>query len=126
MAADAVDAAVGAIGSSRTRDVPLVGAAPRAAIDRLEAPRRLVARYGTEALRLAAMAELDPELAITVGNGVTAAEVVWAVRHEGALDADDVLDRRTRIGLVPADRSAAEAAVTDLVARSLDGVRSRA
>jgi glycerol-3-phosphate dehydrogenase len=29
------------------------------------------------------------------------------VRHEGALDVDDLLDRRTRIGLVPADRAAA-------------------
>jgi glycerol-3-phosphate dehydrogenase len=83
-----------------------------------------VARYGTEAPRLTAMAELDPELAAQVGRGVTAAEVVWAVRHEGALDADDVLDRRTRIGLVPADRAAAQPAVADLVARSLDGVRS--
>jgi glycerol-3-phosphate dehydrogenase len=32
------------------------------------------------------------------------------VTHEGALDVDDLLDRRTRIGLVPADRSAAETA----------------
>jgi glycerol-3-phosphate dehydrogenase len=38
---------------------------------------------------------------------VTEAELVWAVRHEGALDEDDLLDRRTRIGLVPADRAAA-------------------
>lgn len=35
---------------------------------------------------------------------VTEAEVMWAYEHEGALDADDVLDRRTRIGLVQADR----------------------
>ena len=38
---------------------------------------------------------------------MTVGELVWAVRHEGALDADDLLDRRTRIGLVPADRAAA-------------------
>jgi glycerol-3-phosphate dehydrogenase len=128
MAADAVDAAVRAAdlpaGPARTRDVPLVGAVARAALDRLEAPRRLVARYGAEAPRLTAMAELDPELAAQVGRGITAAEVVWAVRHEGALDADDVLDRRTRIGLVPADRAAAQPAVADLVARFLDGVPS--
>jgi len=127
MAADAVDAALAAsgiaAGPSRTRAVPLVGAAPRTTLDSLEAPHRLVARYGTEALRLAAMAELDPSLAAIVGCGVTAAEVVWAVRHEGALDAADVLDRRTRIGLVADDRATAEPAVTDLVALALDGVR---
>jgi glycerol-3-phosphate dehydrogenase len=32
---------------------------------------------------------------------------VWAVRHEGALTEDDLLDRRTRIGLVAGDRAAA-------------------
>ena len=38
------------------------------------------------------------------------AELLWGVTHEGALDVDDLLDRRTRIGLVPADRARAEAA----------------
>jgi glycerol-3-phosphate dehydrogenase len=38
---------------------------------------------------------------------VIGAELVWAVRHEGALDESDLLDRRTRIGLVAADREAA-------------------
>jgi glycerol-3-phosphate dehydrogenase len=63
-------------------------------------------------------------LAVPVADGspVTAAEVVWAVRHEGAMDADDVLDRRTRIGVVPADRVKAEATVSDLVRRSLAGL----
>ena len=37
------------------------------------------------------------------------------MRSEGALNADDVLDRRTRIGLVPADRARAEATVRELV-----------
>ncbi len=46
-------------------------------------------------------------LAETVALGVTRAELVWAVRHEGALDEGDLLDRRTRIGLVPEDRAAA-------------------
>jgi len=130
MAADAVDTALAtagiAAGGSRTREVPLVGAAPRVTLDRLEPPRRLVARYGTDSLRIAALAELDPALARPVAPGVavTAAEVVWAVRHEGALDVADVLDRRTRIGLVDADRAAAEPTVAELVARSLDGVHS--
>ena len=38
---------------------------------------------------------------------MTGAELMFALRHEGALDIDDLLDRRSRIGLVPADRAAA-------------------
>ncbi|MYS46170.1 glycerol-3-phosphate dehydrogenase, partial [Streptomyces sp. SID5998] len=51
----------------------------------------------------------DPRLGEPVldGHPVTRAELVWAVRHEGALDEADLLDRRTRVGLVPADRAAA-------------------
>lgn len=130
MAAEAVDRAMAerglAGGPSRTVDVPLVGAAPPDRLATLDAPARLVIRYGAEAGRLAALAELDAAMAEPVAErtGVTAAEVVWAVRHEGALHADDVLDRRTRIGLVPAEREAAEPVVTELVARALDGVSS--
>ncbi len=50
---------------------------------------------------------------------MTRAEVEWAVTHEGALDADDVLDRRTRIGLVPADRGAVREVVGELVGDAL-------
>lgn len=128
MAAEAVDTAVLATGlhagPSRTATVPLVGAAPRDALARIEAEHRLVAKYGTEATRLTALSELDPDLADRAweGSALTAAEVVWAVRHEGALDADDVLDRRTRLGLIDAERAAARPAVTELVERALHGV----
>ena len=46
----------------------------------------------------------DPQLLAPVAPGldVLGVEVLHAARAEGALDADDVLDRRTRIGLVPA------------------------
>ncbi len=130
MAADAVDAVLGrsglAAGPSRTAAVPLVGATGRARLSSGEADPRLVGRYGAEAGRVAAMSELDPELGEPVipGSAVTAAEVLWAIRHEGALDADDVLDRRTRIGLVPSERSATHAAVSGLVARALNGVHT--
>jgi len=101
-----------------------VGAADRHILSTVDATERLVFRYGTEAARVAALGALDPAFSVPVADGsmVTAAEVVWAVRHEGALDADDVLDRRTRIGLVRSDRVAAEPAVTDLVTRSLTGL----
>ena len=41
-------------------------------------------------------------------RGVTAQELRWGVRVEGALTVDDLLDRRTRLGLVEADRAASE------------------
>jgi glycerol-3-phosphate dehydrogenase len=126
MASDAVDAAVRvrglAAGPSRTAEVALVGAGPRRSLAALEVAPRLVARYGVEATRIAALAELDPDLAEPVDDSLSAAEVVFAVRHEGALDAADVLDRRSRIGLVPAQRAAAEPIVAELVARALAGL----
>jgi glycerol-3-phosphate dehydrogenase len=109
MAHDAVDAAVASAGLTagpcRTARLPLVGAASPTRLARLAAPARLIGRYGTEAPAVAA----DPALLRPVAPGVpvTAAEMRWAVRHEGALDEEDLLDRRTRVGLVPADRAAA-------------------
>ncbi len=120
MAADAVDAAVVAgelsAGPCRTRRLGLVGAAPRSVLAAVAAPRRLVERYGTEAPRVLADADHDPGLLAPIVDGVpvTGAELLFAVRHEGALDPADLLDRRSRIGLVPAERRAALAAATRL------------
>ncbi|WP_149265001.1 glycerol-3-phosphate dehydrogenase/oxidase [Actinomadura sp. K4S16] len=122
MAEDAVDAAVRArglaAGPSRTARLPLVGAAPRARLDALDAPTRLVQRYGTEAPLLAALGRQDASLLepVVPGLPVTGAELAWGVLHEGALDAGDLLDRRTRIGLVAADREAALPAAEALLA----------
>ncbi|MFD0438656.1 glycerol-3-phosphate dehydrogenase/oxidase [Streptomyces chartreusis] len=113
MAEDAVDAAVAThrltAGPSPTASLPLVGAASPNALGSLRAPRRLIQRYGTEAPAVQALGTEDPRLAepVLAGHPVTGAELLWAVRHEGALDEADLLDRRTRIGLVPADRDAA-------------------
>ena len=38
---------------------------------------------------------------------MTLAELVFGVTHEGAADVEDLLDRRTRVGLVAADREVA-------------------
>ena len=121
MAEDAVDAVVAAsrldADPCRTRTLPLAGAAPRDVLATLEAPTRLVRRYGTDAdLVLATAREVTglsaDELLAPVADGVPTclAELVFGVTHEGAYDAGDLLDRRTRIGLVPADRTLAEAA----------------
>ncbi|MFG1665484.1 glycerol-3-phosphate dehydrogenase/oxidase [Streptomyces sp. Y7] len=113
MAEDAVDAAVAThrltAGASPTASLPLVGAASPTILGSLRAPRRLVQRYGTEAPAVQALGAQDPRLAepVQAGHPVTGAELLWAVRHEGALDEADLLDRRTRVGLVPADRDAA-------------------
>jgi glycerol-3-phosphate dehydrogenase len=45
--------------------------------------------------------------AIVAGRLETVGELRFAVRHEGARTVADLLDRRTRIGLVPADRARA-------------------
>ena len=113
MAEDAVDAAVleGALdaGPCVTRTLPLVGAASREALAAVDAPQRLVRRYGTEA---PAVLSGDPQGAEPVCGDLpyTHDELRFAVACEGALDVADLLDRRTRIGLVAGDRAAAERA----------------
>ncbi|RGA05220.1 glycerol-3-phosphate dehydrogenase/oxidase [Microbispora triticiradicis] len=103
MAEDAVDTACPNAPASRTARLPLAGAGPV----RPGLPRRLVLRYGAEAGAVLDLMRREPELAEPVAAGITLADLVWAVRHEGALDAGDLLDRRTRIGLVAEDRAAA-------------------
>jgi glycerol-3-phosphate dehydrogenase len=122
MAEDAVDAAIVAGGLQdaapcRTRDLPLLGAASRDALAAVPAPSRLVDRHGTEAPAVLALAGGDPALLAPVlpGLDVLGVEVLHAARAEGALDADDVLDRRTRIGLVPANRQRARPVVQALL-----------
>ena len=123
MAEDAVDAAVGRAGlaatACRTRTLPLLGAAPRSALAGLEEPARLVRRFGTDARLVldsarAASGLGDDELLAPVAPHVpvTLAELVFGVTHEGAHDVGDLLDRRTRVGLVPADRVLAVPAAT--------------
>ncbi|ANH37592.1 Aerobic glycerol-3-phosphate dehydrogenase [Nocardioides dokdonensis FR1436] len=124
MAQDAVDAAVAHAGLDAdpctTPTLPLLGAAPRVVLDALEEPVRLVRRFGTDAALVLAEAHevtgrageqlSDEELLAPAAPTVpvTLAELVFAVTHEGAHDVDDLLDRRTRVGLVAPDRALAE------------------
>ena len=102
---------------SRTAALPLVGAAPAAVLRALEVPDRLRHRYGVEAPSVMALGDGDPSLLRPLAGGVTAlgVEIVFGVLHEGARTLDDVLDRRVRLGLVPAERRAAEEAAARLV-----------
>jgi glycerol-3-phosphate dehydrogenase len=112
MAEDVLDRAVSlrglAAGPCRTRNLPLVGTPSNpVATQRSPAdlPRSLVARYGAEAPNVIAAANCEqPTQPVAEGIDVTRAEFQYAVSHEGALDADDIVDRRTRIGLVQTDR----------------------
>ncbi len=121
MAEDAVDKAVALnrieAGRCRTKALPLLGAASRADLARIDAPARLVRRFGTEAASVLSNAVevtglSEEELLTPIGPGVpaTLAELVFGVTHEGATTVEDLLDRRTRIGLVSADRELARPA----------------
>jgi glycerol-3-phosphate dehydrogenase len=119
MAQDTVDRVLGGTGPrSVTSRLPLVGAAPLPVLRGLNAPERLIRRYGIEAPAVAALAEGDPTLLDPLAPGVTAlgVEILFGLGHEGALTLDDLLDRRVRLGLVPAERDAAEAAAAKLAA----------
>ena len=104
-----------AAGPCRTARLPLLGAAPPEELRRVAAPPRLVRRFGIDATLVLATARDvtglgDDELLAPASDDVpvTLAELVFAVTHEGGHDVDDLLDRRTRVGLVPADRALAE------------------
>jgi glycerol-3-phosphate dehydrogenase len=88
---------------------PLVGAAPRDHLAALRVDPWLADRYGAEAVELSARMQADPELAapVVAGRPWRLVELAWALEHEGALSVSDLVDRRTRIGLVPAERAAA-------------------
>ncbi|MDN5757681.1 MAG: glycerol-3-phosphate dehydrogenase/oxidase, partial [Tomitella sp.] len=122
MAEDTVDQVIAGRpidgGPCSTRSLALVGAPRHAATGTTSpaaadpVPQSLRNRFGDEAPDvLAAATCTDPLAPIAEGIDVTRAEIEFAITHEGAMDADDVLDRRTRIGLVAADREKSKAAV---------------
>jgi glycerol-3-phosphate dehydrogenase len=127
MAQDAVDALAARPGVAAapcvTKALPLVGAPPRGQAPVAgELPPPLVRRYGAEAARVAALADDDPALLEPIAPDVpvSRAELRFAVRHELALTAEDLLDRRTRLGLVPERRAQA----LDAVEAELDALNA--
>jgi glycerol-3-phosphate dehydrogenase len=101
----------------RTARLPLVGAAGPAELRSVAAPEPLVRRYGTEAPAVVALADGRPDLLEPLGDGVPVcgAELLWAARHELALTPSDLVDRRTRAGLVPEWRALVMAAAERFV-----------
>ncbi len=114
MAADVVDLITAR--PCRTGSLPLVGAGQRPA-GGSAIPQRLWRRYGSEAPLVWSLARDHPQLLRPVAPGVPVlgVEVAFGVAWEGAGSAEDVLDRRTRIGLVPADAAEAEEHVAAIV-----------
>jgi glycerol-3-phosphate dehydrogenase len=65
----------------------------------LSLANRLVAAYGTRAVDVVAGARVLDDLGPRFGTGLTAAEVRYLMRFEWAQTADDVLWRRSKLGL---------------------------
>ncbi|MEP7017530.1 MAG: glycerol-3-phosphate dehydrogenase/oxidase [Actinomycetota bacterium] len=127
MAADAVDEVArgidGRVPASCTERIPLLGAegydaawnsrhrtATRYAIH-VARVEHLLQRYGTLATEVLDLCAEDPVLAegLSGADDYLAAEVVYAVSHEGARHLDDVLTRRTRISIETWDRGVSAA-----------------
>ena len=124
MAQDVLDRAISLRGLDaapcRTRNLPLIGAPANpgpAAGSGVGLPPSLVARYGAEASNVVASATCErPGDPVADGIDLSRAEFEYAVTHEGALDVDDILDRRTRIGLVGRDRDRVVAVAGEFLA----------
>ena len=127
MAADAVDEVArgldGRVPASCTERIPLLGAEGYEAawnarhrtathydvhVARVE---HLLQRYGSLATEVLDLCAANPVLAegLSGADDYLAAEVVYAVSHEGARHLDDVLTRRTRISIEAWDRGVSAA-----------------
>ena len=88
------------------------GRGPRAELAAVAAPGRLVRRYGTEAVAVAALITEDPAAGSTARAAESACSAPRWSGHCGRrarLPSHDILERRTRLSLVPEDAEAARA-----------------
>jgi glycerol-3-phosphate dehydrogenase len=72
-----------------------------------ETARRLVGQYGTRAARLLEGAKSRADLGEDFGAGLTEAEVNYLIENEWAETAEDILWRRTKLGLFVGERDTA-------------------
>jgi glycerol-3-phosphate dehydrogenase len=81
-------------------------------------PESLVQRFGVEAANVIAVATCErPADPVVDGIDVTRAEFEYAITHEGALTVEDIVDRRTRIGLVASDRERVTGAAEEFLSQ---------
>lgn len=137
MAADAVDFALGTQAQSRpsvTESIALVGAegyravqaskhryAERYGWDK-ERITHLLERYGAQIEDLGALIDENPDLGRPLAHApqFLRADIVFAVRFEGALHLEDVLMRRVRLDLEQRDRGLAAAPeILEILTREL-------
>ncbi|MEJ4113568.1 glycerol-3-phosphate dehydrogenase/oxidase [Corynebacterium kroppenstedtii] len=118
-----------AAGPCVTQHTPLIGSPthPHYAVnaDRLDdLPDGLIHRFGNEAPNVIDAATIERPRDTITGTDILRAEIEYAVTHEGALSVDDVLDRRTRIGLVEDDRATTYHEVATIVETALANTHS--
>jgi glycerol-3-phosphate dehydrogenase len=109
-------------------DFPLDGVASLVAQARRSWPflgealaRRLVEAYGTRVARILGSAKAPGDLGPRLGADLTGAEVRYLMQHEWAQTADDVLWRRSKLGLRVSteERERLAKFMTDSVGRGL-------
>ena len=61
--------------------------------------RRLVRSYGSEAMKILGSAKATADLGVHIGGDLYGCEVDWLVEQEWALSAEDILWRRSKLGL---------------------------
>ena len=108
-------------------DFPIDGFSPLLASIRERWPflsertaRRFAHAYGTRVSIVLDEVRGEAELGRTLGADLTEAELRYLVRHEWAMTAEDVLWRRSKLGL------RVTAAEVEAVARAMEGVRDAA
>jgi glycerol-3-phosphate dehydrogenase len=81
----------------------------------------LLKDHGTDYQEVLAYIEADPSLAQRCGDStLTAAEVIHAVRHEAVVTLEDLVLRRTDLGVTGCPGDAALYACAEILARELD------
>jgi glycerol-3-phosphate dehydrogenase len=109
-------------GPCRTTTIPLVGAPGSPGVEDVRPsdlaglPLSMVERFGHEAPAVLRTCPVDRPLEpVAPGIDTVRAEFAWHVTHEAALTVEDLIDRRSRIGLVDADRDACLATAQEIL-----------
>ncbi|MDN6707162.1 glycerol-3-phosphate dehydrogenase/oxidase [Corynebacterium glyciniphilum] len=109
-------------GPCLTTSLPLAGAPGAPGVEDVRPsdlaglPTSMIDRFGHEAPAVLRTCPVDRPLEpVAPGIDTVRAEFAWHVTHEAALTVEDLIDRRSRIGLVDADREACLAAAQEIL-----------